>query len=103
MIDLGLFASYLEREVIRGNLSAVRVERLMHALIKGYMAVTHQPVAEDEIQLYTAAELVRLAPRFFRDWEPDWHERIEASLSRAETILTQSRALHVSSSSSIGR
>jgi aminoglycoside phosphotransferase (APT) family kinase protein len=103
MIDMGLFASYLECEVIRGSLSAVRVERLLHALMEGYMAVAHRPAAEDEIRLYTAAELVRLAPRFFRDWEPDWHERIEASLNRAETILAQRRPLHVSSSSSIGR
>ena len=92
MTDLGLFASYLERDVIRGNLTAARVERLMQALIEGYTSITHQPVAEDEIRLYTAAELVRLAPRFFRDWERDWPERIESSLRRAEALLTQTSA-----------
>ena len=75
----------------------------MQALIEGYTAITHQPVAEDEIRLYTAAELVRLAPRFFRDWEPDWHERIEASLGRAETLLAQPGSLQVSPASSAGR
>jgi aminoglycoside phosphotransferase (APT) family kinase protein len=86
MIDLGLFAAHLEREVIRGNLPANRVEPLVQALLEGYMAATRQPVV-DEIQLYTAVELLRLAPRFFRYREPDWPERIEASLSRVETIL----------------
>jgi energy-coupling factor transporter ATP-binding protein EcfA2/aminoglycoside phosphotransferase (APT) family kinase protein len=88
MIDLGLFAAHLEREVIRGNLSANRVEPLMQALLEGYTAVTHRPVA-DEIQLYIAVELLRLAPRFFRYREPDWPKRIEASLGRVEMILAQ--------------
>lgn len=86
MIDLGLFAAHLEREVIRGNLPTSRVEPLVQALLEGYAAATHQPAA-DEIQLYTAVELLRLAPRFFRYREPDWPDRIEASLGRVETIL----------------
>jgi hypothetical protein len=86
MIDLGLFAAHLEREVIRGNLPASRVEPLVHALLAGYAAAAHQPITDD-IQLYTAVELLRLAPRFFRYREPDWPERIEASLGRVETIL----------------
>ena len=92
VIDLGLFAAHLEREVIRGNLPPNRVEPLVQALLKGYAAVTDQP-ATDEIQLYTAIELLRLAPRFFRYREPDWPERIEASLGRVETILALSHGL----------
>jgi aminoglycoside phosphotransferase (APT) family kinase protein len=89
MIDLGLFAAHLEREVIRGNLPANRVEPLVQALLKGYVAATRQPVA-DEIELYTAVELLRLSPRFFRYRELDWPDRIEASLDRVETILALS-------------
>ena len=103
MIDLGLFAAHLEREVIRGNLPADRVEPLKQAFIAGYTEATHQPVAEADIQLYTAAELFRLAPRFFRYREPHWHERIEASLNRVETLLVQCKSLGVSLSSSAGR
>jgi aminoglycoside phosphotransferase (APT) family kinase protein len=87
IIDLGLFVAHLEREVIRGNLSANRIEPLAQALLDGYAAATHQTVADDEIRLYTAVELLRLAPRFFRYREPDWPERIKASLDRVETIL----------------
>jgi tRNA A-37 threonylcarbamoyl transferase component Bud32 len=87
LIDLGLFGAHLEREVIRGNLSSSRVEPLAQALLEGYVTVTRQPVSADEIQLYTAAELLRLAPRFFRYREPDWPGRIEASLGRVATIL----------------
>ena len=86
MIDLGLFGAHLEREVIRGHLPASRVAPLVQALLDGYAATTGLPTV-DEIQLYTAVELLRLAPRFFRYREPDWPERIEASLGRVETIL----------------
>jgi aminoglycoside phosphotransferase (APT) family kinase protein len=87
MIDLGMFAAHLEREVTRGNLPADRVEPFTQALLEGYAAATHQTVADDEIRLRTAVELFRLAPRFFRYHEPDWPERIEASLDRVETLL----------------
>jgi aminoglycoside phosphotransferase (APT) family kinase protein len=86
MIDLGLFAAHLEREVIRGNLPASRVAPLVQALLEGYAAAIRQPIT-DEIQLYTAVELLRLTPRFFRYREPDWPERIEASLGRVKTLL----------------
>jgi hypothetical protein len=87
MIDLGVFAAHLEHEVMRGNLSAGRAEPLMQALLAGYAAAAGQPVADDQIQLYTAVELLRLAPHFFRYYEPDWPERIAASLDRVESIL----------------
>ena len=37
--------------------------------------------------LTEVGELLRLAPRFFRYREPDWPDRIEASLSRVETLI----------------
>jgi aminoglycoside phosphotransferase (APT) family kinase protein len=86
MIDLGLFAAHLEREVIRGNLPTARVQPLVLALLEGY-AMTRRRPREEEVELHTAAELLRLAPRFFRYREPTWPERIEASLDRVETLV----------------
>jgi hypothetical protein len=34
--------------------------------------------------------MLRLAPRFFRYWEPDWPQRAEALLSRAEKLMQTS-------------
>lgn len=85
-VDLCLFIAHLEREVIRGNLSPSRVEPLKRAFLEGYQHATHDP-APALIELYVAAEVLRLSPRFFRYFEPAWLEKIEASLERVEAIL----------------
>ena len=87
LLDLGTFIAHLEREVVRGNLSPGRTGPLREALLDGYGAATRQALPE-RVALYTAAELLRLAPRFFRYAEPGWPDRAEAALDRAEAALT---------------
>ncbi len=64
MLDVGLFIAHLEREVIRGQLAADRVEPLTAALFDGYREATGQPVPA-RARLYAAVELARLAPNFY--------------------------------------
>lgn len=86
MLDLGLFIAHLEREVIRGKLVSDRVAALSEALLDGYRAATGRPIPA-RARLYAAAELFRLAPRFFRYAEQDWPQKSEASLARVEALL----------------
>jgi aminoglycoside phosphotransferase (APT) family kinase protein len=87
LIDVGVFAAHLEREVIRGHLAASRVESLGEAMLGGYAAERPETAVADDTRLHTAAELFRLAPQFFRYREPDWPERTAACLDRVEAIL----------------
>src|SRR2546426_5122812 len=80
--DLGTFIAHLEREALRGGLSADRVPALREALLEGYRAVTRRPPPPG-VDFYTAVGLFRIAPEPFRGREPDWPDRIAAVLARA--------------------
>ncbi len=84
--DVGLFIAHLERDALRGTLAPDRVEPISQMLIEGYCRAARDLLA-GHIALYTAAALFRLAPDPFRHREPDWPERTEALLERAEQIL----------------
>jgi aminoglycoside phosphotransferase (APT) family kinase protein len=88
VIDLALFVAHLEREAVRGTLPAARIERLADALLEGYRAATFENIPR-RYEWYRAVELLRLAPRFFRYCEPNWPERAEAIVERAESIVRQ--------------
>ena len=84
--DLGNFIAQAERKALRDDLSPSRVERLRVALLEGYALATKRPLPE-RIGLYTAAEVFRRAGFPFRAGEPDWPQRTESLLERAEAIL----------------
>lgn len=84
--DLGLFVAHLERDALRGRLCPSRLAAVRNALLDGYRAA--EPVASPaRVGFYTAVGLLRLAPDPFRCREPDWPERTEAILDRADVIL----------------
>jgi hypothetical protein len=85
--DLALFLAHLEREVIRGHLMPERVPALREGLLAGYVAVAGREIDISHLNTYTATILLRLSPRFFRYREPDWPDRIEKTVARAEAIL----------------
>ena len=85
--DLGVFIAHLERDALRGNLARSRVEPMARAFLKGYAGGRSLPV-----ELYVAAGLFRLLHDPFRHCEPDWEQRIEALLARAERILPEAGA-----------
>lgn len=84
--DLGSFAAALERDVLRGTLTASRPAAAMDALIEGYRRAGGR-VEIASIPLYTAAGLLRLAVSPFRSREPDWPRRIKAIVARAEAMV----------------
>ena len=83
--DLGLFAAHLEREALRGTLTAGRLEALRDALLEGYRRAG-RPIPS-RLPLYTGVGLLRLTPDPFRFREPSWPERTEALLDRCEAVL----------------
>ena len=86
LTDLACFRAHLEREVIRGALKQCQADLVSGALLEYYAAATCGNVAS-RLAPFFAAELFRLAPRFFRYWESNWPQKIETLLDRAETAL----------------
>ncbi len=86
MLDLGLFTAHLERDALRGDLTATAVKSFTDALIRGYTQSSPGSSAKT-LRLYTAIGLLQLAHDPFRDREPSWPERIEALLDRAQELL----------------
>src|SRR6266567_1306410 len=84
--DLGNFIAQAERNALRGELCPNRVELLREALLKGYASGTKRPLPE-RVQLYTAVEVFRGMRFPFRGREPEWPQRTEALLHRAEQIF----------------
>jgi aminoglycoside phosphotransferase (APT) family kinase protein len=90
--DLGSFAAQIESDAVRGGLPADQVEAWTQMLLEGYCATARcGPLAH--FDLYLAAGLLRLAPHPFRNREPNWPERTEAILTRAEAIANQADAV----------
>jgi len=83
--DLGNFIAQAERHALRGGLQPGRVEAIKAALLAGY--AQGNPLLPKRIGLYTAVKLLR-ATRFpFRARDPDWPQRTESLLDRAEAVL----------------
>ena len=89
--DLGNFLAQAERNALRGELPRERVASLRAALLDGYSQGTHQP-APARVGLYTAVQVFRRMRFPFRAGEPDWPQRTEALLGRAEEILNGLRS-----------
>ena len=86
--DLGNFIAQAERYALRGELSASQADRWRHALLEGYRQATGRPLPQ-RIEVYTAAGLLRRTQYPFQVREPDWPQRTEALLERAEAILNR--------------
>ena len=84
--DLASFRADLERHACAGRLPPGRAEALAEALLEGY-ARRAAPPPDRELALHTAAALFGIAPRFFRDRDPEWPERTQAVLDRIESLL----------------
>jgi len=83
--DLGNFIAQAERNALRGELCPDRVELAKEALLKGYSLAAKRPPPE-RVALYTAVEVFRRTRFPFRAREPDWPQRTESLLQRAEAI-----------------
>lgn len=85
--DLGGLLAQMETHELRGRLSPGTVDQIGYALLGGYRRGSRH-ARPDRIGLYTAAGLLRRARFAFRARKTDWRMIVEASLARAETILT---------------
>jgi hypothetical protein len=83
--DLGSFAAHLDREVLRGRLTTGRRDEAVDAVLAGY-AEYAPPPSSALLRLHTAAALLRLAPHAFRHREPEWHDRMAATLDRVSAL-----------------
>ncbi len=88
--DLGNFIAQIERYALRGEISSSQAERLRDALLEGYGLATRRPLPQ-RIGLYTAIGLLRRTQYPFQVREPDWPQRTESLLERAEVILNTGR------------
>lgn len=84
--DLGCLLAQTERAALNGERSWSWVEAFRDALLDGYRRGTRRSVP-DRIDVYTARGLFRRARNPFRTREPDWPERTEALIARAEAIV----------------
>ncbi|HXG85629.1 MAG TPA: phosphotransferase [Pyrinomonadaceae bacterium] len=93
--DLGNFIAHLEVECLRGRITAAQVESFSQNFLEGYRSSSGTGkrvnsaarINDRHIGIYTSIGLLRLAPQPFRDHEPNWDEKIEAILQRAEKTL----------------
>ena len=105
--DIGNFIARLELDCLGGKLTALRAESFGQALLEGYenSAVSGQSSAHIEscrVKFYTAVGLFRLAPRPFRYHEPDWAEKIEAILERAEQTFSAAESCRITAGANGG-
>ena len=84
--DLGNFLAQAERLALRRELPRDRVGLLKESLLKGYALASGRSLP-DRVELYTAVEVFRRTRFPFRGREPDWPQRTELLLERAEAIL----------------
>jgi Phosphotransferase enzyme family len=84
--DLGKFIAHLECKVIRGQLTAEQLGALKEGLLEGYAGTSGRPIAA-HLDVHVSAVLLWLAVKFFRHRAPDWPQRIEAAVARAEALL----------------
>jgi hypothetical protein len=86
--DLGNLIAQAERFALNGEISPSKAELIKEALVEGYASATNRSLPE-RIGLYTAVELFRRTRFPVRSREPDWPQRTEALLERAEAISRQ--------------
>lgn len=93
--DVGNFIAHLRNLVQRGILSADRVHRLSAELIDGYRNASCR-ASKKQVDIYTAAGLLRLAQHPFRNREHDWPQQIEGLLIQANALLDSTASQHAS-------
>jgi len=89
--DLGNFLAQAERFALRGELPGDRVGLLKESLLEGYALASDGSIPE-RVEFYTAVEVFRRTRFPFRGREPDWPQRTESLLERAEVILNHQAA-----------
>ena len=90
--DLGNFIGHLHYRSLCGDIRGGSPQGIAEGLIDGYRAAGGETSLR-EVQLQTAAGLMRLGARPFRERDPLWPDRIEQVLTRVETLLAEAPPL----------
>jgi aminoglycoside phosphotransferase (APT) family kinase protein len=91
LVDLGTFVAHLERAAAMDRLPDSRARESAANLVEAYRAV--RGALPHGLEAHCAMALLQLAAEPFREHAPDWPERIEALLERAERLLGTRDAL----------
>lgn len=86
-VDLGQFVAHLEHGALSGTFEPHAVDSLWQWLAEGYRLTAGNLPAD--LNLYAAVGLVRAAVDCHRHREPDWPERIEQLVDRAEAMAAR--------------
>lgn len=81
--DVALFCAHLEREVVRGTLTATRSAAMQSAFLTGY-AGEQSPAA---LTAFIALALLRLLPEAFRHCRPAWQQEMAGLVARVEALM----------------
>ena len=84
--DLGNFIAHLERDAQRQYIRSNSIDLIRENLLQGYGKPSGEDVGE-RLQLYTAVNLFQLLFDPFRFREPEWPQRTEQILQRAESYM----------------
>ena len=88
--DLGNFIAHLIRYQLRNELCPDRVGPMAETLLDGYLSANKGELYS-ELNLFTAISLFQIAPHSFRHREPNWVERTEALLNKANSYFEKHR------------
>ncbi|MEN9677853.1 MAG: hypothetical protein RIS76_3749 [Verrucomicrobiota bacterium] len=93
-LDLGSFLAALDVEVLRGLVSAGRVDEVREGLLCGY-ARHRSKLGVPEVEYHRAVALFRRLPEFFRSGDSDWPQRTHTALeilaSRCQSVSMNQR------------
>jgi tRNA A-37 threonylcarbamoyl transferase component Bud32 len=87
--DLGLFLAHLEADGVRGMIAPAVLEEAKQHFLCGYEREMN--ALPKHLTGYTVMGILTLLPHFFRNRLPDWTERTEHLLIKAETLLAEQR------------
>lgn len=87
LLDVGTFLAHLDLEMIRGRVTEAAASELSHTFCEHYFAAAKQGQPAPAAHVFHAAELLALAPHFFRRREPDWPAKSERAIARAAELL----------------
>jgi Ser/Thr protein kinase RdoA (MazF antagonist) len=85
--DLGLFLAHLEADGVRGMIAPAVLEEARQNFLHGYEREMN--TLPKHLTSYTVMGILTLLPHFFRNRLPDWAQRTEQLLTRAEILLSE--------------
>ena len=94
--DLGNFLAHVQREHVRGRVSAPRVQEIEAALLEGYCRTSARSIQPRLLATHTAASLLKLTHDPFRQREQNWTGTTALLIERARDTFDLGRKMRTS-------